>query len=167
MRIFRVVVAGGSIAVLHEKQVVLLDGSLAAKRTLPLAAATRPIDVALSPDGDRVASCFESGVSLEGRSFTDDERWTNGSAITWARDAIWALREPGGEIFVLDPKTLTVRAKGALDWGDEVCFIIGGDDTERLIETHDVHDLELVLQGLLDRKVWVLADIGNPTVPFA
>lgn len=119
MRIFRVVVAGGSIAVLHEKQVVLLDGSLAAKRTLPLAAATRPIDVTLSPDGDRVASLFESGVTLEGRSFTDDERWTTGSAITWARDAIWALREPGGEIFVLDPKTLAVRAKGALDWGDE------------------------------------------------
>jgi hypothetical protein len=54
-----------------------------------------------------------------------------------------------------------------LDWGDEICFILGGDDAERLIETHDVHDLELVLQGVLDRKVWVLADIGNPTVPFA
>ena len=54
-----------------------------------------------------------------------------------------------------------------LDWGDEACFILGGDDTQRLIETHDVHDLELVLQGVLDRKVWVLSDVGNPTVPFA
>ena len=42
-----------------------------------------------------------------------------------------------------------------------------GGDTERLIETHDVHDLELVLQAVHDRKVWVLADIGSPTVPFA
>src|SRR5687767_10184570 len=112
MTIFRVVVAGGSIAVLHEKAVVLLDAALATKRTLPLAAATRPIDVALSPDGERVASCFESGISLEGRSFSGDDRWAPESAMTWTRDAIWALREPGGEIFVLDPKTLIVRAKG-------------------------------------------------------
>lgn len=116
---FRVVVAGGSIAVLHEKAVVLLDAALATKRTLPLAAATRPIDVALSPDGERVASCFESGISLEGRSFSGDERWAVESALTWTRDAIWALREPAGEVFVLDPKTLVVRAKGALTWGDE------------------------------------------------
>lgn len=119
MRIFRVVVAGGSIAVLHEKQVILLDRSLAPKRTLPLAAATRPLDVALSPDGERVASCFESGISLEGRSFAGDDRWARGSAIAWARDAIWALREPGGEVFVLDAGTLAVRARGRLDWGDE------------------------------------------------
>lgn len=126
MWIFRVVVAGGSIAVLHEKQVVLLDASLAPKRTLPLASATRPLDLALSPDGDRVASCFESGLSLEGRAFSGEERWALGSALAWTRDAIWALREPAGEVYVLDPtpprpsgKTFAVRARGALAWGDE------------------------------------------------
>jgi hypothetical protein len=30
----------------------------------------------------------------------------------------------------------------------------------------DVRSLEQVLQELLGRKVWVLASIGNPTVPF-
>jgi hypothetical protein len=119
MSIFRVVVAGGSIAVLHEKEVVLRDATLAPKRTLPLASPTMPLGIALSPDGERVASCFESGISLAGRSFSGDDRWAPGSALAWTTDAIWALREPGGEVFVLDPKTLAVRARGALDWGDE------------------------------------------------
>lgn len=116
--IFRVVVAGGTIAVLHEKEVVLRDDVLSTKRALPLATATRPFDIALSPDGERIVSCFESGVSLEGRSFGGDDRWGPKSALAWTREGIWALREPSGEIFVLDPQTLSLRARGRIEWGD-------------------------------------------------
>jgi hypothetical protein len=126
MSIFRVVVAGGSIAVLHEKEVVLRDATLAPKRTLPLASTSMPVGIALSPDGERVASCFESGISLEGRAFSGDERWARESALAWTTDAIWALREPAGEVFVLDPKTLGLRARGALDWGDEARITLVG-----------------------------------------
>jgi hypothetical protein len=158
MRLFRVVVAGGTIGVLSEKEVVLLDASLAPKRTLPLAATTRPIDVALSPDGEHVASCFESGVSLEGRAFSGDDRWANDSAITWARDAIWALREPGGEVFVLDPKTLAVRAKGSLHWGDEarISFVAHAEGHVYAVGTEGENGAEthaLIVSGDVVRDV--------------
>ena len=54
-----------------------------------------------------------------------------------------------------------------LDSGEEICFILSEENWVPLVEAHDIHNLELVLQGILDRKVWVLSDLGNPTVPFA
>jgi hypothetical protein len=54
-----------------------------------------------------------------------------------------------------------------LDAGDAICLILGEEDWLGIVETHDAHDLDLVLEGILGQKVFVLADIGNQTVPFA
>ena len=51
-----------------------------------------------------------------------------------------------------------------LDSGDEVCFVL--DQADHLALTGDVRVLEQVLQQVLSRKVWVLASVGNVTVPF-
>jgi hypothetical protein len=47
--------------------------------------------------------------------------------------------------------------------GDEVCFVMGQDD---LLALKDVRVLEQILQRVLQRKVWVLASVGDRTVPF-
>jgi hypothetical protein len=49
------------------------------------------------------------------------------------------------------------------DSGDEVCFVVGQDD---LLAMKDVRVLEQILQQVLQRKVWVLASVGDKTVPF-
>jgi hypothetical protein len=48
---------------------------------------------------------------------------------------------------------------------DERIFIVPQDDVIRM--GGDVIELEQVLTQLLGRKVWVLASIDGPTVPFA
>lgn len=50
-----------------------------------------------------------------------------------------------------------------LDSGDEVCFVVGQDD---LLAVKDVRVLEQILQQALQRKVWVLASVGDKTVLF-
>jgi hypothetical protein len=50
-----------------------------------------------------------------------------------------------------------------LDSGDEICFML---DQEDLLGLSDVVVLEQVLQKLLGRKVWLLADVGGATVAF-
>ncbi len=49
-----------------------------------------------------------------------------------------------------------------VDSEDERLFVV---DQEELTAM-DVRSLEQVLTQLLGRKVWVLASMGNPTVPF-
>jgi hypothetical protein len=59
--------------------------------------------------------------------------------------------------YVGDLRTLPV------DSGDEICFMLDQDD---LLALSDMLVLEQVLQQILGRKVWLLADIGGQTVPF-
>ena len=57
-----------------------------------------------------------------------------------------------------DLRTLPVTSE------DERLFVVPED----LIPTMgDLRSLEQVLTQLLGRKVWVLGDVGNDTVPFA
>jgi hypothetical protein len=51
-----------------------------------------------------------------------------------------------------------------VDSEDERVFVVPGEMAESL---GDLRSLEQVLTQLLGRKVWVLHDIGNETVPFS
>lgn len=51
-----------------------------------------------------------------------------------------------------------------VDSEDERLFVV---PEERIVSMGDLRSLEQVLTELLGRKVWVLGDIGNETVPFA
>ena len=49
-----------------------------------------------------------------------------------------------------------------LDSVDEVCFVLDQEDVLRL----DVHALEQDVEQVLGLRVWVLASVGDQTVPF-
>jgi hypothetical protein len=51
-----------------------------------------------------------------------------------------------------------------VDSEDERLFVV---PEERIVSMGDLRSLEQVLTQLLGRKVWVLGDIGNETIPFA
>ena len=50
-----------------------------------------------------------------------------------------------------------------VDSEDERLFVV---PSERIQHMGDLRSLEQVLTQLLGRKVWVLGDIGNETLPF-
>jgi len=50
-----------------------------------------------------------------------------------------------------------------IDSEDEVCFILHLEDVLRF---EDLVGLEVSVGEALGRKAWVLADVGNATVPF-
>lgn len=50
-----------------------------------------------------------------------------------------------------------------VDSEDERIFVVPGDVVASM---GDLRSLEQVVTQLLGRKVWILSDIGDPTVPF-